>query len=116
MGCDCNLCSDKGPSTGNQGKNHGRDKAYKLSKKRKKDSQDSLSDIDDSEASVSAERLKDFFEQFSEIESGPKGLDPTTGRFKGYAIFVYRTAERWRVDHLIWQNSFSLLEAYNSDG
>ncbi|KAL3630020.1 hypothetical protein CASFOL_023004 [Castilleja foliolosa] len=50
MGCDSNLCSDEGPSTGIfQGKNHGRVKTCKLSKKRKKDNQDSLSDIDDSE-------------------------------------------------------------------
>ncbi|KAL3637413.1 hypothetical protein CASFOL_018581 [Castilleja foliolosa] len=49
--------------------------------------------VNNVQASVSAERLKAFFEQFGEIESGPKGFDPTTGRFKGYAIFVYRTAE-----------------------
>ncbi|GFQ01053.1 ubp1-associated protein 2a [Phtheirospermum japonicum] len=49
--------------------------------------------VNNVQANVSAERLKAFFEQFGEIESGPKGFDPMTGRFKGYAIFVYRTAE-----------------------
>ncbi|KAL3613426.1 hypothetical protein CASFOL_042689 [Castilleja foliolosa] len=49
--------------------------------------------VNNVQANVSAERLRAFFEQFGEIENGPKGLDPTTGRFKGYAIFVYRTAE-----------------------
>lgn len=39
------------------------------------------------------ERLKVFFERFGEIESGPNGLDPMTGRFKGYALFVYKTLE-----------------------
>ncbi|GFQ05639.1 hypothetical protein PHJA_002708000 [Phtheirospermum japonicum] len=47
-GGDPNRCSDKGPN-GNQGTNRGRVKTYKLSEKRKKDNQDSLSDIDDSE-------------------------------------------------------------------
>lgn len=42
---------------------------------------------------ASADRLRAFFEKFGEIENGPKGLDPTTGRFKGYAIFVYKTVE-----------------------
>ncbi|KAL6523720.1 hypothetical protein OROGR_017323 [Orobanche gracilis] len=39
------------------------------------------------------DRLRAFFEQFGEIESGPKGFDPMTGMFKGYAIFVYKTVE-----------------------
>lgn len=38
-------------------------------------------------------RLRDFFEKYGEIENGPKGMDPTTGRFKGYAIFVFKTLE-----------------------
>ncbi|KAL8034146.1 hypothetical protein ABFX02_12G008600 [Erythranthe guttata] len=42
---------------------------------------------------ASPDRLKALFEQFGEIENGPKGLDPATGRFKGYAIFVYKTIE-----------------------
>ncbi|CAA0823577.1 UBP1-associated protein 2B [Striga hermonthica] len=42
---------------------------------------------------TNADRLRAFFEQFGEIENGPKGFDPTTGRFKGYAIFVYKTVE-----------------------
>ncbi|XP_042041784.1 RNA-binding protein P-like [Salvia splendens] len=42
---------------------------------------------------ASPERLLAFFEKFGEIESGPKGMDPETGRFKGYAIFVFKTLE-----------------------
>ncbi|KAG6384603.1 hypothetical protein SASPL_155576 [Salvia splendens] len=42
---------------------------------------------------ASPERLLTFFEKFGEIESGPKGMDPETGRFKGYAIFVFKTPE-----------------------
>ncbi|KAL2521587.1 UBP1-associated protein 2B-like [Forsythia ovata] len=42
---------------------------------------------------ASAEQLRGFFEKFGEIESGPTGLDPTTGKFKGYAIFLYKTLE-----------------------
>lgn len=42
---------------------------------------------------ASPERLRVFFERFGEIESGPNGLDPMTGRFKGYALFVYKTLE-----------------------
>ncbi|KAK4485960.1 hypothetical protein RD792_008613 [Penstemon davidsonii] len=38
-------------------------------------------------------KLRGFFERFGEIESGPTGLDPTTGKFKGYAIFVFKTVE-----------------------
>ncbi|XP_057807046.1 RNA-binding protein P-like [Salvia miltiorrhiza] len=42
---------------------------------------------------ASPEKLRVFFEKFGEIENGPKGMDPTTGRFKGYAIFVFKTLE-----------------------
>ncbi|EPS63782.1 hypothetical protein M569_11003, partial [Genlisea aurea] len=42
---------------------------------------------------ASADKLRAFFDKFGEIEFGPKGLDPATGRFKGYAIFVYKTVE-----------------------
>ncbi|KAI3462028.1 hypothetical protein Pfo_018691, partial [Paulownia fortunei] len=40
---------------------------------------------------ASVEKLRGFFDKFGEIESGPKGLDPNTGKFKGYAIFVFKT-------------------------
>ncbi|CAA2993249.1 UBP1-associated 2A-like, partial [Olea europaea subsp. europaea] len=42
---------------------------------------------------ASAEQLRGYFEKFGEIESGPTGLDPATGKFKGYAIFVYKNLE-----------------------
>lgn len=40
-----------------------------------------------------AKKLRDFFGKFGEIESGPFGIDPHTGKWKGYALFVYKTAE-----------------------
>ncbi|XP_019191227.1 PREDICTED: UBP1-associated protein 2B-like isoform X2 [Ipomoea nil] len=42
---------------------------------------------------VDAKRLRDFFGKFGEIECGPLGIDPNTGKWKGYALFVYKTAE-----------------------
>lgn len=42
---------------------------------------------------ASPDRLWAFFEKFGEIENGPRGLDPTTGKFKGYALFVFKTVE-----------------------
>lgn len=42
---------------------------------------------------ASPDRLREFFEKFGEIENGPRGLDPTTGKFKGYALFVFKTVE-----------------------
>ncbi|CAA2981542.1 UBP1-associated 2A-like, partial [Olea europaea subsp. europaea] len=42
---------------------------------------------------ANAQQLRGFFEKFGEIESGPTGLDPTTGKFKGYAIFVFKTLD-----------------------
>ncbi|KZV26990.1 RNA-binding protein squid-like [Dorcoceras hygrometricum] len=43
--------------------------------------------------SARPEKLRRFFENFGEVEHGPTGLDPTTGKFKGYAIFVFKTVE-----------------------
>ncbi|XP_027076575.1 UBP1-associated protein 2B-like [Coffea arabica] len=45
------------------------------------------------QSDVSAERLRAFFAKFGEIESGPMGFDVQTGKFKGYALFVYRNVE-----------------------
>ena len=42
---------------------------------------------------VDAERLRAFFAKFGELEMGPIGFDPETGRSRGYAIFIYRTNE-----------------------
>ncbi|KAL5753628.1 hypothetical protein ACOSP7_021848 [Xanthoceras sorbifolium] len=42
---------------------------------------------------VDKERLRSFFEQFGEIETGPIGFDINTGKSRGFAIFVYRTME-----------------------
>ncbi|KAL8130333.1 hypothetical protein V2J09_019488 [Rumex salicifolius] len=41
----------------------------------------------------SAERLLDFFSAFGEIEEGPLGFDRQAGKVKGFAFFVYRTAD-----------------------
>jgi heterogeneous nuclear ribonucleoprotein A1/A3 len=40
--------------------------------------------------------LREFFSKFGEIEEGPLGSDRTTGLFRGYAIFVYKTPEGLR--------------------
>lgn len=42
---------------------------------------------------VNAEKLRNLFAQFGEIEDGPLGFDKETGKFRGFAIFVYRTVE-----------------------
>lgn len=42
---------------------------------------------------VSADKLRVFFSKFGELESGPMGFDVQTGKFKGYALFVYKSVE-----------------------
>lgn len=42
---------------------------------------------------VNPDTLRSLFAKFGEIEEGPLGCDPMTGKFKGFAIFVYKTAE-----------------------
>ncbi|XP_059309025.1 UBP1-associated protein 2A-like [Lycium ferocissimum] len=42
---------------------------------------------------VDSEKLRMFFAKFGEIEVGPMGFDPTTGKSKGYALFVYKRVE-----------------------
>uniref|UniRef100_A0A5B6ZZZ6 Putative UBP1-associated protein 2A-like n=1 Tax=Davidia involucrata TaxID=16924 RepID=A0A5B6ZZZ6_DAVIN len=42
---------------------------------------------------VNPDKLRSFFAKFGEIEEGPLGHDPVTGKLKGFAIFVYKTAE-----------------------
>lgn len=42
---------------------------------------------------VESERLKAFFAKFGEIEEGPLGFDSVSGKFKGFAIFVYKSIE-----------------------
>uniref|UniRef100_A0A1D1YBN5 Heterogeneous nuclear ribonucleoprotein A/B n=1 Tax=Anthurium amnicola TaxID=1678845 RepID=A0A1D1YBN5_9ARAE len=44
-------------------------------------------------AETNPEKLRAFFAQFGEIETGPTGFDLPTGKSKGYAIFVYKTNE-----------------------
>lgn len=47
-------------------------------------------------ASFNVDRLYNFFAQYGEIEEGPLGFDRQTGKPKGFALFVYKTAEAAR--------------------
>ncbi|KAK8676917.1 hypothetical protein V6N13_142476 [Hibiscus sabdariffa] len=40
-----------------------------------------------------ADKLLGLFAQYGEIEEGPLGFDKQTGKSKGFALFVYKTAE-----------------------
>ncbi|XP_020597800.1 UBP1-associated protein 2C-like [Phalaenopsis equestris] len=40
-----------------------------------------------------SDRLHALFSSYGEIEEGPLGFDKLTGKFRGYALFVYKTAE-----------------------
>ncbi|KAJ0026314.1 hypothetical protein Pint_07875 [Pistacia integerrima] len=42
---------------------------------------------------ISPEKLSAFFTKFGEIEDGPLGFDKMTGKFRGFAIIVYKTLE-----------------------
>ncbi|KAK6132497.1 hypothetical protein DH2020_033797 [Rehmannia glutinosa] len=43
-----------------------------------------------------SERLLQHFSMYGEIEEGPLGFDKATGKSKGFALFVYKTAEAAR--------------------
>ncbi|KAL3631454.1 hypothetical protein CASFOL_024438 [Castilleja foliolosa] len=45
---------------------------------------------------ISSERLLQHFSMYGEIEEGPLGFDKATGKSKGFALFVYKTAEAAR--------------------
>jgi heterogeneous nuclear ribonucleoprotein A1/A3 len=47
-------------------------------------------------ANFNVDRLYNFFAQYGEIEEGPLGFDRQTGKPKGFALFVYKTAEAAR--------------------
>uniref|UniRef100_J3M1T2 RRM domain-containing protein n=1 Tax=Oryza brachyantha TaxID=4533 RepID=J3M1T2_ORYBR len=47
-------------------------------------------------ADVDVDRLYEYFSQFGEIEEGPLGFDKTTGKPKGFALFVYKSVESAR--------------------
>ncbi|KAL9266921.1 UBP1-associated protein 2C-like protein [Drosera capensis] len=42
---------------------------------------------------MSSEKLLSHFAAYGEIEEGPLGFDKVTGKSKGFALFVYKTAE-----------------------
>lgn len=42
---------------------------------------------------VDPDKLRTFFARFGEIETGPTGFDPLTGKSRGFALFVYKTVE-----------------------
>lgn len=39
------------------------------------------------------DRLLAFFSAFGEIEEGPLGIDPETGKFRGFAIFIFKNVD-----------------------
>ncbi|MCD7456778.1 UBP1-associated protein 2C [Datura stramonium] len=45
---------------------------------------------------MQAERILQHFSMYGEIEEGPLGFDKATGKSKGYALFVYKTADAAR--------------------
>ncbi|KAG0455996.1 hypothetical protein HPP92_023784 [Vanilla planifolia] len=44
-------------------------------------------------ADMASDRLLAHFSSYGEIEEGPLGFDKQTGKFRGYALFVYKTVE-----------------------
>ncbi|OAY77399.1 UBP1-associated protein 2C [Ananas comosus] len=44
-------------------------------------------------AEMPSERLLTQFASYGEIEEGPLGFDKQTGKFRGFALFVYKTVE-----------------------
>ncbi|CAL9132093.1 unnamed protein product [Musa textilis] len=44
-------------------------------------------------ADAAPNKLKAFFSQFGEIETGPFGFDMLTGKSRGFAIFIYTTQD-----------------------
>ncbi|KAI5065662.1 hypothetical protein GOP47_0020357 [Adiantum capillus-veneris] len=42
---------------------------------------------------LSAEKLLSVFAQYGDVEEGPLGFDKVSGKSKGYALFVYKSAE-----------------------
>lgn len=42
---------------------------------------------------LSAEKLLSVFSQYGDIEEGPLGFDKVSGKSKGYALFVYKSAD-----------------------
>lgn len=47
-------------------------------------------------ADVDVDRLYAYFSQYGEIEEGPLGFDKSTGKPKGFALFVYKSVESAR--------------------
>ncbi|KAL1822484.1 hypothetical protein ACET3Z_009262 [Daucus carota] len=72
----CQLASD-GPVGGNSGGDEGGRKVF----------------VANVAPYVDPERIRMFFEEFGELEEGPTGMDPVTGKFRGYCFFVYRSSE-----------------------
>ncbi|KAH9295166.1 hypothetical protein KI387_038754, partial [Taxus chinensis] len=44
-------------------------------------------------ADMPTEKLLGFFSKYGEVEEGPLGFDKQTGKSKGFALFLYKTAE-----------------------
>ncbi|XP_026395888.1 UBP1-associated protein 2A-like [Papaver somniferum] len=45
------------------------------------------------DSEISVMKLHSFFSKYGEIEKGPLGSDMNTGRFKGFALFIYKTVD-----------------------
>ncbi|KAK6132655.1 hypothetical protein DH2020_033607 [Rehmannia glutinosa] len=54
-----------------------------------------------------SERLLQHFSMYGEIEEGPLGFDKATGKSKGFALFVYKTAEAARASLLMGKEEAS---------
>ncbi|XP_057824295.1 UBP1-associated protein 2B [Cryptomeria japonica] len=44
-------------------------------------------------ADMPADKLLSFFSKYGEVEEGPLGFDKQTGKSRGFALFIYKTAE-----------------------
>ncbi|MCL7030420.1 hypothetical protein MKW94_029055 [Papaver nudicaule] len=49
--------------------------------------------VDNVDSEISVMKLYSYFLKYGEIEAGPLGYDKHTGKFKGYASFIYKTAD-----------------------
>ncbi|KAI3848614.1 hypothetical protein MKX03_010324 [Papaver bracteatum] len=45
------------------------------------------------DSEISSMKLHSFFSKYGEIEGGPLGFDMNTGKFKGFALFIYKTVD-----------------------
>ncbi|KAJ4812843.1 UBP1-associated protein 2A [Rhynchospora pubera] len=85
----CQLAS----SGGNPGSNTNPSSAPNPAPSHHSDNSDRKIYVANVHANFNVDRLYNFFAQYGEIEEGPLGFDRQTGKPKGFALFVYKTAE-----------------------